>query len=219
MRQFLGTVLAVMLIGGAILGVVLMGVYASMRALEEYELQQIDQRAVEQARQAEQLFKQGRYLESAELYRQLFHNAQSNKWKEEFRRNTAVAYTAYGNQLLEQRRYAEAEQAYRVALEYMPNLAEAHAGLAEVQQRLGNIDEAVRYWASASQYSRGSQANEYKRRVAQTYLERGKLAYQQGNLQMALREWQQAVNSAPGTPEAEEAKRLFDKALQEMLSR
>ncbi len=219
MRQFLGTVLAVMLIGGAILGVVLMGVYASMRALEEYELQQIDQRAVEQARQAEQLFKQGRYLESAELYRQLFHNAQSNKWKEEFRRNTAVAYTAYGNQLLEHRRYAEAEQAYRVALDYMPNLAEAHAGLAEVQQRLGNIDEAVRYWASASQYSRGSQANEYKRRVAQTYLERGKLAYQQGNLQMALREWQQAVNSAPGTPEAEEAKRLFDKALQEMLNR
>ncbi len=218
-RQFLGTVLAVMLIGGAILGVVLMGVYASMRAIEEYNLQQMDAHAAEQAALAEQLYKQKRYLESAEIYRQLFHNAQSNKWKEEFRKNTAIAYTAYGNELLNQRRYEEAGRAYRLALEYMPNLEEAHAGMAEVQRQLGNMEDAIRYWSSASQYSRGSQAQQYKRQVARAYLEQGKLAYQQGNLPLALREWQSAVDIAPGTPEAQEAKTLFEQALQEMIRR
>lgn len=218
-RQFLGTVLAVMLIGGAILGVVLMGVYASMRAIEEYNLQQADARAAEQAALAEQLYKQKRYLESAEIYRQLFLSAQSSKWKEQFRKNTAIAYTAHGNALLSQRRYEEAGRAYQLALEYMPNLEEALAGMAEVQRQLGNMEGAIRYWSSASQYSRGSQAEQYKRRVARAYLEQGKLAYQQGNLPLALREWQSAVDSAPGTPEAQEAKTLFEQALQEMMRR
>jgi DNA-binding SARP family transcriptional activator len=110
-RQFLGTLLAVMLIGGAVLGVVIMGVFSATRAYQEYQLQQIDAKVAARAKEAEKLFGQGRYLEAAQIYDQLYRSAQSTKWKDEFRRNTASALTMHGNQLLEARRYEEALQA------------------------------------------------------------------------------------------------------------
>ncbi|MCS6922751.1 MAG: serine/threonine protein kinase, partial [Fimbriimonadales bacterium] len=104
-RQFLGTLLAVMLIGGAILGVVILGVFSATRAYQEYQLQQIDEKIAARAKEAEKLFRQGRYFEAARIYDELYRSAQSNKWKEEFRRNTASALTMYGNQLLEAGQY------------------------------------------------------------------------------------------------------------------
>ena len=218
MRQFLGTLLAVMLIGGAVLGIVILGVFSATRAYQEYQLQQIDARAAARAKEAERLFGQGRYLEAAQIYDQLYRNAQSTKWKEEFRRNTASALTMYGNQLLEARRYEEAMRAYQRAIEYAP-LPEAYAGMAAVEAQVGNREGAVNHWASAAQHSRGAQAQEYQRNAAREQIAIGDEAYQKGDLQRALQAWQTAVDLAPGTPEAREAQRKFDWALQELLRR
>ncbi|GIV06547.1 MAG: hypothetical protein KatS3mg016_2122 [Fimbriimonadales bacterium] len=217
-RQFLGTLLGVMLIGGAILSVVILGVFSATRAYQEYQLQQIDEKIAVRAKEAEKLYSQGRYLEAAQIYDELFRNAQSHKWKEQFRRNTASALTMYGNQLLEARRYNEAMAAYQRALQYAP-LPEAYAGMAAVEQQLGNREGAVNHWAAAAQHSRGAQAQAYQRNAAREQIAIGDEAYQRGDLQRALQAWQTAVELAPGTAEAQEAQRKFEQALQELLQR
>ncbi|MEJ5296214.1 MAG: protein kinase [Fimbriimonadales bacterium] len=217
-RKFLSTFLAVLLIGGAIMGIVLLGVYASLHALQEYELQRIDERIAQRAKEAEKLFRQGRYLEAAQIYAQLANSAQSSKWKTEFQRNTASALTMYGNQLLMANRYEEALQAYEQAVEYAP-LPEAYAGIAEVQRRMGNLEGAINAWASAAQHSRGSQATEYQRRAARAQIERGDRAYQNRDIPAALQAYQTAVDLAPGTPEAREAQQKFERVLNEMIGR
>jgi serine/threonine protein kinase len=217
-RQFLGTLLAVLLIGGAVLGIVILGVFSATRAYQEYQLQQIDEKVAARAKEAEKLFGQGRYLEAAQIYDQLYRSAQSNKWKEEFRRNTATALTMYGNQLFEARRYEEALQAYQRAVQYAP-LPEAYAGMAAIEARLGNREGAINHWASAAKHSRGAQAQEYQRNAAREQIAIGDEAYRRGDLQRALQAWQTAVELAPGTAEAREAQRKFEQALEEMLRR
>jgi len=217
-RQFLGTLLGVMLIGGAILSVVILGVFSATRAYQEYQLQQIDEKIALRAKEAEKLYRQGRYLEAAQIYDELFRNARSTKWKEEFRRNTASALTMYGNQLLEAHRYDEAMIAYQRAVQYAP-LPEAYAGMAAVERQLGNREGAVNYWAAAAQQSRGAQAQTYQRNAAREQIAIGDEAYQRGDLQRALQAWQTAVELAPGTAEAREAQRKFEQALQELLQR
>ncbi len=155
-------------------------------------------------------------LEAAQIYDQLYRSAQSNKWKEEFRRNAASALTMHGNQLLEARRYEEAMRAYQQAVQYAP-LPEAYAGMAAVEARLGNREGAVNHWASAAQHSRGAQAQEYQRNAAREQIAIGDEAYRRGDLQRALQAWQTAVELAPGTAEAREAQRKFEQALDEML--
>ncbi|MCX7993283.1 MAG: serine/threonine-protein kinase [Fimbriimonadales bacterium] len=217
-RQFLGTLLGVMLIGGAILGVVILGVFIVTRAYEEFQLQQIDEKIATRAKQAETLFAQGRYLDAAQIYDELYRSAQSSKWKEEFRRNTASALTMYGNQLLEARRYEEAMQAYQRAIQYTP-LPEAYAGMAAIEQQLGNREGAVNHWMSAAQHSPSARAQEYQRNAARAQIAIGDDAYRRGDLQRALQAWQTAVELAPGSLEAKEAQRKFEQALQELLKR
>jgi len=217
-RQFLGTLLAVMLIGGAVLGVVIMGVFSATRAYQEYQLQQFDEKIAARAKEAEKLFGQGRYLEAAQIYDQLYRSAQSTKWKDEFRRNTATALTMHGNQLLEARRYEEALQAYQQAVQYAP-LPEAYAGMAAAEARLGNREGAVNHWASAARHSRGAQAQEYQRNAAREQIAVGDEAYRRGDIPRAMQAWQTAIELAPGTPEAREAQRKFEQALNEMLRR
>lgn len=218
MRQFLGTLLAVMLIGGAVLGIVILGVFSATRAYQEYQLQQFDAQIAARAKEAERLFGQGRYLEAAQIYDQLYRSAQSTKWKDEFRRNTASALTMHGNQLLEARRYEEAVRAYQRAIEYAP-LPEAYAGMAAVEAQAGNREGAVNHWTSAAQHSGDAQAQEYQRKAAREQIAIGDEAYQKGDLQRALQAWQKAVDLAPGTPEAREAQQKFDRGLQELLRR
>jgi serine/threonine-protein kinase len=217
-RQFLGTLLAVMLIGGAVLGVVVFGVFSATRAYQEYQLQQIDAKVAARAKEAEKLFGQGRYLEAAQIYDQLYRGVQSTKWKDEFRRNTASALTMHGNQLLEARRYEEALQAYQQAVQYAP-LPEAYAGMAAAEARLGNREGAVNHWASAARHSRGAQAQEYQRNAAREQIAVGDEAYRHGDIPRAMQAWQTAIELAPGTPEAREAQRKFEQALNEMLRR
>jgi len=217
-RQFLGTLLAVMLIGGAVLGVVIMGVFSATRAYQEYQLQQFDEKIAARAKEAEKLFGQGRYLEAAQIYDQLYRSAQSTKWKDEFRRNTASALTMHGNQLLDARRYEEALRVYQQAIQYAP-LPEAYAGMAAAEALLGNRAGAVNHWASAAQHSRGAQAQEYQRNAAREQIAIGDEAYRRGDMPRAMQAWQTAIELAPGTPEAREAQRRFDQALQELLRR
>ena len=217
-RQFLGTLLAVILIGGAVLGVVIMGVFSATRAYQEYQLQQIDEKVAARAKEAEKLFGQGRYLEAAQIYDQLYRSAQSTKWKDEFRRNTASALTMHGNQLLDARRYEEALRVYQQAIQYAP-LPEAYAGMAAAEALLGNRAGAVNHWVSAARHSRGAQAQEYQRNAAREQIAIGDEAYRRGDMSRALQAWQTAVELAPGTPEAREAQRRFEQALNELLRR
>ena len=217
-RQFLGTLLAVILIGGAVLGVVIMGVFSATRAYQEYQLQQFDEKIAARAKEAEKLFGQGRYLEAAQIYDQLYRSAQSTKWKDEFRRNTASALTMHGNQLLDARRYEEALRVYQQAIQYAP-LPEAYAGMAAAEALLGNRAGAVNHWVSAARHSRGAQAQEYQRNAAREQIAIGDEAYRRGDMQRALQAWQTAVELAPGTPEAREAQRRFEQALNELLRR
>jgi serine/threonine protein kinase len=217
-RQFLGTLLGVILIGGAVLGVIVFGVYSATRAYQEYQLQQIDEKIAARAKEAEKLFGQGRYLEAAQIYDQLYRSAQSTKWKEEFRRNTASALTMHGNQLLEARRYEEALRIYQQAVQYAP-LPEAYAGMAAAEAQLGNREGAVNHWASAARYSRGVQAQEYQRNAAREQIAIGDEAYRRGDIPRALQAWQTAIELAPGTPEAREAQLRFEQALKELIRR
>ncbi|GIV10583.1 MAG: hypothetical protein KatS3mg020_0074 [Fimbriimonadales bacterium] len=214
-RQFLGTLLGVMLIGGAILGVLILGVFSATRAYQEYQLQQIDEKVAARAKEAERLFSQGRYYEAAQIYDALYRSAQSTRWKDELRRNTASALTMYGNQLLEARRYEEAMAAYQRAIQYQP-LAEAYAGMAEVEARLGNREGAVNHWASAAQHSHTRKANQYLRNAAREQIAIGDEAYRQRDLPRALKAWQTAIDLAPGTPEAEEARQKINQALKNL---
>jgi len=217
-RQFLGTLLGVILIGGAVLGVIVFGVYSATRAYQEYQLQQIDEKIAARAKEAEKLFGQGRYLEAAQIYDQLYRSAQSTKWKEEFRRNTASALTMHGNQLLEARRYEEALRIYQQAVQYAP-LPEAYAGMAAAEAQLGNREGAVNHWASAARYSRGVQAQEYQRNAAREQIAIGDEAYRRGDIPRAMQAWQTAIELAPGTPEAREAQLRFEQALNELIRR
>jgi serine/threonine protein kinase len=217
-RQFLGTLLGVILIGGAVLGIIVFGVYSATRAYQEYQLQQIDEKIAARAKEAEKLFGQGRYLEAAQIYDQLYRSAQSTKWKEEFRRNTASALTMHGNQLLEARRYEEALRIYQQAVQYAP-LPEAYAGMAAAEAQLGNREGAVNHWASAARYSRGVQAQEYQRNAAREQIAIGDEAYRRGDIPRAMQAWQTAIELAPGTPEAREAQLRFEQALNELIRR
>jgi len=217
-RQFFGTLLGVILIGGAVLGVIVFGVYSATRAYQEYQLQQIDEKIAARAKEAEKLFGQGRYLEAAQIYDQLYRSAQSTKWKEEFRRNTASALTMHGNQLLEARRYEEALRIYQQAVQYAP-LPEAYAGMAAAEAQLGNREGAVNHWASAARYSRGVQAQEYQRNAAREQIAIGDEAYRRGDIPRAMQAWQTAIELAPGTPEAREAQLRFEQALNELIRR
>jgi serine/threonine protein kinase len=217
-RQFFGTLLGVILIGGAVLGVIVFGVYSATRAYQEYQLQQIDEKIAARAKEAEKLFGQGRYLEAAQIYDQLYRSAQSTKWKEEFRRNTASALTMHGNQLLEARRYEEALRIYQQAVQYAP-LPEAYAGMAVAEAQLGNREGAVNHWASAARYSRGVQAQEYQRNAAREQIAIGDEAYRRGDIPRAMQAWQTAIELAPGTPEAREAQLRFEQALKELIRR
>jgi serine/threonine protein kinase len=192
--------------------------FSATRAYQEYQLQQIDEKVAARAKEAEKLFGQGRYLEAAQIYDQLYRSAQSSKWKEEFRRNTAAALTMHGNQLLQARRYEEALRVYQQAVQYAP-LPEAYAGMAAAEAQLGNREGAVNHWASAAQHSRGAQAQEYQRNAAREQIAIGDEAYRRGDMSRALQAWQTAVELAPGTAEAREAQRKFDQALQELLRR
>ncbi|MFN4032211.1 MAG: protein kinase domain-containing protein [Fimbriimonadales bacterium] len=214
-RQFLGTMLGVMLIGGAVLSILVLGVFTATRAYQEYQLQQIDERIAVRAKDAEKLFGQGRYYEAAQIYDELYRNVQSVRWKDEFRRNTAAALTMYGNQLLEAQRYAEAKAAYQQAIRYQP-LPEAYAGLAAAESRLGNYTDAVRHWTTAAAYGRGEQAQQHRRSAARALIAQGDQAYRQRDLVGALRAWQEAIKIAPGTPEAQEARQKFDEAIKGM---
>ncbi|MDW8106883.1 MAG: protein kinase [Armatimonadota bacterium] len=214
-RQFLGTLLAVLLIGGAVLGVVVLGVYSATRAYQEYQLQQLDARIAARAKEAEKLFQQGRYLEAARIYGELYRSAQSSKWREEFRHNTASALTMHGNQLLQARRYDEAMAAYQQAVQYAP-LPEAYAGMAAIEQQLGNREGAVSHWASAARHSRGTQAQGYQRRAAREQIIIGDEALRRGDKLRALEAWQTAIELAPGTPEASEAQRKINQLLEEL---
>jgi serine/threonine protein kinase len=216
--SFFGTLLGVILIGGAVLGVIVFGVYSATRAYQEYQLQQIDEKIAARAKEAEKLFGQGRYLEAAQIYDQLYRSAQSTKWKEEFRRNTASALTMHGNQLLEARRYEEALRIYQQAVQYAP-LPEAYAGMAAAEAQLGNREGAVNHWASAARYSRGVQAQEYQRNAAREQIAIGDEAYRRGDIPRAMQAWQTAIELAPGTPEAREAQLRFEQALNELIRR
>lgn len=217
-RQFLGTMLGVMLIGGAVLGMVVLGIYSATRAYHEYQLQQLDAKVAARAKEAEKLFRAGRYLEAAQIYDALYRSAQSSKWRDEFRQNTASALTMYGNQLLQARRYEEALAVYQQAIRYAP-LPEAYAGMAAVEQQLGNREGAISHWASAARHSRGAQAQEYQRRAAREQIALGDDAYRKNDRLRALQAWQTAIELAPGTPEAAEAQRKIDQLLKELLHR
>ncbi len=217
-RHFWGTFLAVMLIGGAILGVIVLGVYSGIRAYQQYELQQQDEQMAKEYKRAENLYKQGRYLEAAQIYYNLLQRAQSDKWREEFRHNLASALTMHGNQLLQAGRYSEAGEVYQQALQYKP-LPAAYVGLAQVEYALGNYEGAVNNWIAAAKNSRGSDAQTYRRRAARILLELGEKAYSQGNYIEALSKWQQVMELAPGTPESAAARQRFEQALESPLRR
>jgi len=217
-RHFWGTFLAVLLIGGAILGVLVIGVYASIRAYQQYELQQQDERMAQEYKRAEQLYQQGRYLDAARIYYELLQRAQSSKWKEQFRHNLASALTMHGNQLLRMGRYAEAAQAYTEALHYKP-LPAAYVGLAQVELAQGNYEGAVNHYLSAAQQAQGADALTYRRRAAQLLLQLGEQAYNRGDRLEALKKWQLVMEVAPGTDEATEARHRFEQVLDEPLRR
>jgi len=217
-RHFWGTFLAVLLIGGAVLGVIVIGVYAGIRAYQQYELQQQDERMAQEYKRAEQLYAQGRYLDAARIYYNLLQRAQSDKWKEQFRHNLASALTMHGNQLLRLGRYAEAGQVYTEALQYK-QLPATYVGLAQVEQAMGNYEGAVNHYLSAAQQARGSDALNYRRKAAQILLQLGEQAYNRGDRIEALSKWQQVTEIAPGTDEAAEARKRFEQALEEPLRR
>jgi predicted Ser/Thr protein kinase len=217
-RQFWGTFLAVLLIGGAILGVVIIGVYAGIRAYQQYELQQQDERMAQKYKHAEQLYKQGRYMEAARIYYDLLQRAQSEKWREEFRHNLASSLTMYGNQLLQARRYAEAGQVYSESLQYKP-LPATYVGLAQVEHALGNYEGAVNHYLNAARQASASDALQYKRKAARILLWLGEQAHNRGERIEALSKWQQVMEIAPGTEEAREARQRFERVLEEPLRR
>jgi serine/threonine-protein kinase len=217
-RQFLGTLLAVLLIGGAILGVILIGVYSGIRAYQQYGLQQQDERLAQQYQRAEQLYNEGRYMEAARIYYELLQQAQSHKWKEQFRHNLASSLTMYGNQLLRARRYAEAAQVYTEALNYKP-LPAAYVGLAQAEEGLGNYEGAINHYLTAAEHAPPSNARNYRRRAAQILLELAEQAYSRGDRLEALKKWQWVTEIAPGTDEAALARQRFEQTLNEPTTR
>jgi serine/threonine protein kinase len=211
-RHFLGTVIAVVLIGSAMMALVGIGWYAISKSYERYELQKQDEQMASEFQQAEKLYKKGDYYQSAQLYYQLLQRAKSDKWRDEFKHNLAASLTGYGNQLLARGDLSIAAEAYQGALQYK-SLPEAYDGLAQVDQRQGNWDGAVNNWLAAAENAGSYKAGEYRVKAAELLLELGNKAYKAGEDMEALRFWQQVIEEVPGTPQAEEARKKIDQAL------
>ncbi|MEN3001960.1 MAG: hypothetical protein ABDI19_08980, partial [Armatimonadota bacterium] len=120
--------------------------------------------------------------------------------------------------LLRMGRYAEAGQVYTEALQYK-QLPATYVGLAQVEQALGNYEGAVNHYLSAARHARTNEAQTYRRKAAQLLLQLGEQAYQRGDRLEALSKWQQVMEIAPGTDEATEARKRFERALEEPLRR
>lgn len=212
-RHFLGTVLAVVLIGSAIMTLVGIGWYAISKSYERYELQQQDEQMSAEFQEAEKLYKQGNYLQAARTYYQLLQKAKSDKWRSEFSHNLAASLTGYGNQLFERGDLNGAATAYQEALQYK-SLPEAFDGLAQVDQRQGNWDGAVNNWLAAAQNANNEyKAGEYRVKAAELLLGLGDQAHKAGEFMKALQLWQQVLEQTPGTPQAAEARKKIDQAL------
>lgn len=211
-RHFLGTVIAVVLIGSAIMALVGIGWYAISKSYERYELQKQDEQMSSEFQQAEEMYKKGNYYRAAEIYYQLLLRAKSDKWREEFRHNLAASLTGYGNQLLERGDLNAAAQAYQDALKYK-SLPEAYDGLAQVDQRQGNYDGAINNWLAAAANADSYKAGAYRIKAAELLLDLGDQAYKVGDVIKALKLWQQVVDQTAGTPQAEEARKKIDQVL------
>lgn len=211
-RHFLGTVLAVVLIGSAIMTLVGIGWYAISKSYERYELQQQDEQMSAEFQEAEKLYKQGNYLQAARTYYQLLQKAKSDKWRSEFSHNLAASLTGYGTQLFERGDLNGAATAYQEALQYK-SLPEAFDGLAQVDQRQGNWDGAVNNWLAAAENADSYKAGEYRIKAAELLLGLGDQAHKAGEFMKALQLWQQVLEQTPGTPQAAEARKKIDQAL------
>lgn len=212
-RHFLGTVLAVVLIGSAIMTLVGIGWYAISKSYERYELQKQDEQMSAEFQEAEKLYRQGNYLQAAQIYYRLLQRAKSEKWRSEFSHNLAASLTGYGNQLFERGDLNAAATVYQDALRYK-SLPEALDGLAQVDQRQNNWDGAVNHWLAAAENADNEyKAAQYRVKAAELLLKLGDQAYQEGKDMEALQLWQQVLVQTPGTPQAVEARKKIDQAL------
>jgi tetratricopeptide (TPR) repeat protein len=73
---------------------------------------------------------------------------QPEKAEREYRATIAINYD-YGVFLVSRQRFAEAETAFRRALQSSPNYAEAHSNLGAMLERKGNLDQALRQYQAA----------------------------------------------------------------------
>lgn len=213
-RHFLGTVLSVVLIGLALMGLVGIGWYAFSKAYERYTLQKEDEKLAAEIERAEQLYNQGRYKEAAERYYQLLPQAKSEQTQTILRRNLVSSLIMEGNRKLKAGALQEAAQFYETAVQYEPQPA-AYVGLAQVAEQQGQWEEAVNRWLEAADRSSPRKAREYKRRAAQLLMNLAEQDYRNGLLFGAVEKWLLVMQIAPGTEEAGQAQRKIDRWYQE----
>jgi tetratricopeptide (TPR) repeat protein len=78
------------------------------------------------------LYKEGRFREAAEAFRQVIN----------INLNNFMAYHYYGLALIAERRYGEAIEPLRIALELQPDYVQAHLALGDAHLKHGDADEA-----------------------------------------------------------------------------
>jgi tetratricopeptide (TPR) repeat protein len=78
-------------------------------------------------------------------------------------RDMALQYCKSGKKSLEAQNYAQARSSYKVAIEWNPQLAEAHAGLARVMVQGQDYDGALAEWDTAIRLDRSQSEYYYQR--------------------------------------------------------
>jgi tetratricopeptide (TPR) repeat protein len=112
-------------------------------------------------------------------------------------RQQALALSAQAKNYLDRGLLLEAERLYQSAVAADPNLAEAHAGLAEVRERAGDAAAARQQAQAALQIAPSVEA----------YLVLGRLDLADGHLDQANSEAGAALRLDPGSPAAQELSR------------
>jgi len=187
--------MAVIVLIGCMVGFFIWGL---RRAYGNYEMTATLAKAVQTYQMGMDLYEAGRYQEAIQVFGEAARLSPNADVRTTSNRMISNCYTMIGHQYLQQGQWAQAAQAYQIALRYDPGNAVAYVQLGGIYEKLGRTGEAGEAWNKAMQLdSKGDAGREARHAMAVNYYNQGVELFNQGRYQEARQMWQKVLETAP----------------------